>query len=593
MRMRRLLLPLLAAALFAAPATAHQTTAPTKQPTAVGVGGAAASVDQQGTQAAIEVLRHGGNAIDAAIGAAGVLGVVEPYSCGIGGGGFMTIYSARDGKVHTIDSRETAPAAMKADSFAGLTTFESQRVSGMSVGVPGTLRAWQKALAEYGTWPLRRALLPGIAAALRGFTVDPTFYEQTDEAKAIFADFPATAALYLQPDGSPKPVGTRIRNFDLARTYALIASKGPDAFYSGRLARAIVDTATHPPLRAGSSRVVRPGVMTLADLAGYRAIDRDPVQIDYRGLQINGMGPPSSGGSTVEEILNILEGFPMSSLPREEALHDYLEASRLAYADRGDYLGDPGYMSIALEQMLSDQYAAERRALIGPHAADPPVVKPGDPDAVPDASVNTIRLGSTTNLTVSDRWGNVVDYTFTIEQTGGNGMVVPGYGFLLNNELTDFNLDPDGTSPESVNQVAGGKRPRSSIAPTIVLRDGKPWLALGSPGGASIITTVAQLLLDRVDFGMTLPEAIAAPRLSQRNSATTQTEDAFLSTPEAAALAARGQVLKVTTSPPSAREIGAATGIEFLGHGAALAAAEPSRRGGGSAMVVGGAPRHR
>ena len=584
--MRRLFLPLLAAALLAAPAAAHQTAAPPKQPTAVGVGGAAASVDQRATKAAIDVLRHGGNAVDAAVGAAGVLGVVEPYSCGLGGGGFMTIYSARDGKVHTIDSRETAPAAMNANSFAGLTTFESQRVSGMSVGVPGTLRAWQKALAEYGTWPLRQALLPGIATALRGFTVDPTFHQQTDEAKAILADFPATAALYLQPDGSPKPVGTRIRNPDLARTYALIASKGPDAFYSGKLARAIVDTATHPPLRAGSSRVVRPGVMTLADLAGYRAIDREPTQIDYRGLQIDGMGPPSSGGSTVGEILNILEGYPMSSLPREKALHYYLEASRLAYADRGEYLDDPGYVSIPLEQLLSDQYAAQRRAKITERAADPPVVDPGDPDAVPDTSVNAARLGSTTNMTVSDRWGNVVDYTFTIEQTGGNGMVVPGYGFLLNNELTDFNLDANGVST-GANSIQGGKRPRSSIAPTIVLRNGKPFLALGSPGGASIITTVAQVLLNRLDFGMTLPEAIAAPRLSQRNSATTQTEDAFLSTPEAAALTARGQMLKVTTDPPSAREIGAATGIEFLGNGAALAAAEPSRRGGGSAMVVG------
>jgi gamma-glutamyltranspeptidase/glutathione hydrolase len=454
----------------------------------------------------------------------------------------------------------------------------------MSVGVPGTLRAWQKALAEFGTWPLRRAMAPGIAAALHGFTVDPTFYNQTDEAKAIFADFPATAALYLQPDGSPKPVGTVIRNPDLARTYALIARRGPDAFYSGALAQAIVDTATHPPLRSGSTRVARPGVMTLADLAGYKAVDRDPTRIDYRGLQVYGMGPPSSGGSTVGEILNILEGYPMASLPRGQALHYYLEASRLAYADRGAYLGDPGYVSVPLDVMLSDQYAAQRRAQIKETAATSPV-PPGDPDATPETSASATRVGSTTNLTVSDRWGNVVDYTFTIEQTGGNGMVVPGYGFLLNNELTDFNLDSNGVS-SGANGIQGGKRPRSSIAPTIVLRGGKPWLALGSPGGASIITTVAQTLLNRIDFGMTLPDAIAAPRLSQRNAATTQTEQAFLSTPEAGALKARGQVLAVTETPPSSREIGAATGIELLDHGATLAAAEPSRRGGGSAMVV-------
>ena len=253
--MRRLLLPVLAAALIAAPAAAHQAPAPTKQPTAVGVGGGAATVDAQATQAAIDVLRRGGNAVDAAIGAAGVLGVVEPYSCGIGGGGFMTVYSARDGKVHTIDSRETAPAAMQQNAFAGLERFEAQRVSGMSVGVPGTVRAWQKALQEFGTWPLReRAGSPGIAAAQHGFAVDPTFFQQTDEAKAIFADFPATAALYLDPDGSPRDVGTVIRNPDLARTYELIARQGPDAMYSGPLAQAIVDTVKHPPLRPGSTR---------------------------------------------------------------------------------------------------------------------------------------------------------------------------------------------------------------------------------------------------------------------------------------------------------------------------------------------------
>ena len=592
-----MLLPVLAAALLAAPAAAHQAPVPTRQPTAVGVGGGAATVDPQATQAAIDVLRRGGNAVDAAISAAGVLGVVEPYSCGIGGGGFMTVYSARDGKVHTIDSRETAPAKMDGSSdtagFVGLQSFEAQRVSGMSVGVPGTLRAWQKALREFGTWPLRRALQPGIAAAQHGFTVDQTFFNQTDEAKAIFADFPATAALYLDPDGSPRDVGTVVENPDLARTYALIAAKGPDAFYSGKLAQAIVDTVQHPPLRAGSTRSVRPGVMELSDLAAYKAIDRDPTHIAYRGLDVYGMAPPSSGGSTVGEILNILEGYDLGALAPDQALHYYLEASRLAYADRGAFLADPGYVSVPLAQLLSDQFAAQRRAKITEQAATSPVA-PGDPAAVTDTSASTTRTGSTTNLTVSDRWGNAVDYTFTIEQTGGNGMVVPGYGFLLNNELTDFNLtlqsptDPGGTST-GANRVQGGKRPRSSIAPTIVLRNGRPFLALGSPGGASIITTVAQILVNRLDFGMTLPAAVAAPRLSQRNSATTQTEEAFVGTPDYNALVARGQAMAVTTTPPSSREIGAATAIEFLGHGQVQVAAEPARRGGGSAMVVRGA----
>jgi gamma-glutamyltranspeptidase / glutathione hydrolase len=588
--MRRLLLSVLAAALVAAPAAAHQTPAPTKQPTAVGAGGGAATVDPQATRAAIDVMRRGGNAVDAAIAAASVLGVVEPYSCGIGGGGFMTVYTARDGKVHTIDARETAPAAMNDQSFVGLQSFENQRVSGMSVGVPGTLRAWQKALDDYGTWSLSRALHPGIAAAQHGFTVDQTFFNQTDEAKAIFADFPATAALYLDPDGTPRDVGTVIRNPDLARTYALIARKGPDALYSGPLAQAIVDTVKHPPLRPGATRAPRPGVMELSDLAAYKALDRDPTHIGYRGLDIYGMAPPSSGGSTIGEILNILEGYPdLATMPRERALHLYIEASRLAYADRGAFVADPGYVSVLLAQLLSDQFAAQRRAKITETAATSPV-PPGDPSAVTDTSASTTRVGSTTNLTVSDRWGNVVDYTFTIEQTGGNGMVVPGYGFLLNNELTDFNLTtstdpavPGGVST-GANKVESGKRPRSSIAPTIVLRHGRPFLALGSPGGASIITTVAQILVNRLDFGLTLPDAVAAPRLSQRNSATTQTEASFLGTPEAAALQARGQAFMVNTG--TGAEIGAATGIEFLPHGLVQVAAEPVRRGGGSAAVV-------
>jgi gamma-glutamyltranspeptidase/glutathione hydrolase len=577
------MLAAVAAALVAAPTALADHAPQTKQPTAVGSAGAAASVDQQGTRAAIDALRRGGNAVDAAIAAAGVLGVVEPYSCGLGGGGFFSVYTARDGKVHTIDGRETAPAKMQPDAFAGLTPFETQRVSGMSVGVPGTLRTWEKALGEYGTWSLRRALKPGIATAREGFAVDQTFFNQTDEAKAIFADFPATAALYLDPDGSPRDVGTVIHNPDLAKTYSLIAKDGPGAFYSGPLANAIVDTVQHPPLRAGATRTVRPGVMQTSDLASYRAIDRDPTHIGYRGLDVYGMAPPSSGGSTVGEILNILEGYSMGTLPREEALHDFLEASRYAYADRGAFVDDPGFVSVPLEKLLSDAFAAQRRDKITGEAATSPV-DPGDPSAVPDGSASATRTGSTTNLTVSDRWGNVVDYTFTIEQTGGNGMVVPGYGFLLNNELTDFNLDAATGETSGVNSVAAGKRPRSSIAPTIVLRDGKPFLALGSPGGASIITTVAQVLLNRLDFGMSLPDAIAAPRLSQRNTETTQTEAAFLGTPEAAALEARGHKFMVSTG--TAAEIGAATGIEFLGDGKTLAAAEPARRGGGSAMAI-------
>src|SRR4051794_14776041 len=415
---RPLVTLLLVAALFAVPATApaQNSQAPAKRPTAVGTGGAAATVDPLATRAAIDVLRRGGNAIDAAVAAAAVLGVVEPYSCGVGGGGFMLVYSAKDRVVHTIDSRETAPAAMTPTSFTGLRDFEHQRVSGMSVGVPGTVRAWESALREFGTTTLSQALRPAIDVARRGFVVDQTFFDQTDAAKAIFADFPATAALYLDRDGTPRDVGTTIRNRDLARTYRLLARDGADAFYTGRLARAIVNTVRRPPERSGAARVVRPGVMTLDDLARYRTHDRIPTSVGYHGLTVTGMGPPSSGGTTVGEALNILERFPLRTLPRDQATYDYLEASRLAFADRGSWVGDQAFFNVPLRGLLSDSFAAERAPLIRPRAP-PGAVPPGDPtDNAPpiaDTSASATRVGSTTNMTVSDRFGNVVEYTFT------------------------------------------------------------------------------------------------------------------------------------------------------------------------------------
>jgi gamma-glutamyltranspeptidase/glutathione hydrolase len=277
--------------------------------------------------------------------------------------------------------------------------------------------------------------------------------------------------------------------------------------------------------------------------------------------------------------LNILEGFDLHNMSRTQALHRYLESTRLAYADRGKYLGDPDVVNVPLTGLLSKDFAAQRRALIGPTAATSPVA-PGNPypyqQDVSAAGGETDRESvSTTHLTVADHWGNVVSYTFTIEQIGGSGMVVPGRGFLLNNELTDFEF-----TPGLANSPGPGKRPRSSMSPTIVLSNGRPVVALGSPGGSTIITTVLQLLVNQVDFGMTLPDAIAAPRASQRNSSKTTAEPAFLASPEAAGLQALGHQFSQMD------EIGAATGIAFLPDGLFEAAAEPVRRGGGSAMVV-------
>ena len=582
--MRRLIAILLFVVGLVVGVPASAAVAPFGPPTSIGKGGAAASVETLASQAAIDTLKAGGNAVDAAVAAAAVLGVTEPFSCGLGGGGFMVIRPAH-GKVTTIDGRETASEAMTPTSFweNGVPLpFNDARWSGMSVGVPGTPATWAKALKKYGTMKLAQVLQPAIGVARNGFVVDQTFFDQTNGALDWFNDIPTTAALYLDPDGTPHDVGTTFRNPDLAHTYELIAKHGMKELYRGDIAHAIVDTVQHPNPAPTANHVWRPGVMTLQDLKDYRAIKRKPTHVSYRGLDVYSMGPPSSGGSTVGEALNILEGYDLSSMTREQAFHYFLEASRYSFADRNAYLADPEYYDVPLEGLLSDDYAATRRALITTTAASPPVVQPGNPYPYVkgQASATATQSETTTHLVTSDKKGNVVSYTFTIESTGGSGLLVPGYGFLLNNELTDFNYD----STTHPNRVEGGKRPRSSMAPTIVLDKKEPFLALGSPGGSTIITTVLQILFDRLDQGMTLPQAIADPRASQRNTTSTSSEPAFLSSPLMTLLQARGHAFS------NGGEIGAATGIEFLGGGNLLAAAEPVRRGTGSALVVSPAP---
>jgi len=578
-----------AVAVPAAPVLAKAPQPPRATATATGSGGAIATVDPYASKAGLDVLRRGGTAVDAAVAAASVLGVVEPYSSGIGGGGFMVIYDAKTKRTDTIDGRETAPAAFPATAFVDPATgqpypssaFRELATSGLAVGVPGTVRTWELALRRYGTRSLRSLMQRSIELADRGFVVDRTLSQQTTENLDRFNDFTSTRAVYTV-DGKAPAAGSVLRNPDLARTLKAIAKDGGRALHTGAIARDIVATVRKPPLVPGSTRNARPGVMTLADLQGYKALRRAPVTTTYRGLKVVGMGPPSSGGSTIGEALEILEGFSPLGADPAQARHRYLEASKLAYADRGKYLGDPGKVKVPLTGLLSSPFAAERRALIGEQAATAPVAAgnpwPYEPGGQPAGAVtgrgDAQEGPSTTHLTVRDRRGTVVSYTFTIEQTGGSGIVVPGRGFLLNNELTDFDF-----ATGAPNSPAGGKRPRSSMSPTIVLRGGRPWLALGSPGGSTIITTVLQTLVNRIDLRMPLPMALAAPRLSQRNAATVETEPGFPESADGVALATRGQAFKV--SP----EIGALAAIEVLADGRVRAAAEPRRRGGGSAMV--------
>lgn len=561
---------------------------PAKSPVAAGYGGAVSSVDADATAAGIEVLRKGGNAVDAAVATAAALGVTEPYSAGLGGGGYFVHYDARTRRVETIDGRETAPRSADSSLFmenGKPLPFESAVTSGLGVGTPGTPATWDAALDAWGSKSLRQLLKPAERLARDGFVVDGTFRSQTEGNQARFADFPATRKLFL-PGGELPVVGSVFKNPDLARTYEEVGRKGVDALYRGKLADDIVRTVRNPPVDPASTRVVRPGDLTAKDLRSYRALRQAPTKAGYRGLHVYGMAPSSSGGTTVGEALNILESTDLSKASRAQYLHRYIEASRIAFADRGRWVGDPAFEDVPTKELLSQRFADSRACLIKDDAVLSSPLAPGDPRHPGDcsgagtAAPTTYEGENTTHLTTADKWGNVVAYTLTIEQTGGSGITVPGRGFLLNNELTDFSFAPANPAVHDPNLPGPGKRPRSSISPTIVLKHGKPVLALGSPGGATIITTVLQTLIGQLDRGLPLVDAIAAPRASQRNAAATELEPALWNSPVRKQLEALGHVFKLNP------EIGAATGVQRLPDGRWLAAAETERRGGGSAMVV-------
>ena len=557
-----------------------------KSPVASGTGGAVATISEPASQAALAILNKGGNAVDAAVAAAATLGVTDPFSCGVGGGGFMVIYLARENRVITLDHREVAPASFRSNAFTAdgkPMDFDTAFASGMAVGVPGTVRGWHDALDRYGTMSFKQVLAPAIKVAQDGFRVNDNFVALVKENEKKFALFPETAARYMR-DGKALPAGTVLRNPDLAKTYRLLSTGGVKAFYSGKLAQAIVDAVNRPPVAAGVS--VRAGQMSLADLANYEARWRQPVRSTYRGYELVGMPLPSSGGVTIAEALNILEGFDLKSMPREKAEHLYMEAARLAFADRNAYLADPEYVDAPVAGLVSKDYAARRRELIDPTQAHHHA-QPGDPylfqqdPSVPlrPAAAAKARLLSesahTTHLAVSDKDGNIVAYTFTIESWGGSGITVPGYGFILNNEMTDF----DFTGPHP-NVPEAGKRPRSSMSPTIAFRNGKPAFTIGSPGGSTIVTTVLQTIFNHIDLGMDMPAALNAPRISERNGQATSIEPGFADSAQAKALERFGQRWDA-----SVEEIGAANAIVFNPDGTVTAVSEGKRHGVGSALV--------
>jgi gamma-glutamyltranspeptidase / glutathione hydrolase len=561
---------------------------------AQGYGGAVASVDRDATQIGINVLKAGGNAIDAAVATTAALGVTDPFSTGIGGGGFMMIYLKDKNKVITLDGREEAPASANPDLFKDpdrtgedLPFFPNRISNGAAVGVPGTPRTWETALQKYGTWTLKQTLTPAIALAQTGFPVDQTFVTQIQQNQSRFAAFTSTKALYL-PNNQPPTIGSLFTNPDLASVYSDLAENGVKGFYEGKIADRMIETIQHPPTVTTPPFRVIPGGMTKADLQQYQLRSPKPIVTNYRGNRVYSMGLPSSGGTTGKEVMNIVEPFNLGKLDRTQAWHRIIEAERLAFADRNQFIGDPKYVKVPLQGLLSQGFAKTRRDLIGNRAPGKDFrATPGNPFPFQNpinSEFNTIQSvlktnqpqdNSTTHVTVADRNGNIVSYTSTLEYIGGSGMVVPGLGFILNNELTDFDL-----TPNHPNRPQPGKRPRSSISPTITFEPQGQITAYGSPGGSTIITTVLGIGFNRMDFGLSIAEAIASPRISQRNGGVTQVDQGLEKTDLGQGLTALGHVLE------SIPEIGAATGITIDRKGLMLAAAEPVRRGGGSAMTV-------
>ena len=473
----------------------------------VGANGAlVATANPYATDAGVNILAAGGNAVDAAIAVMFALTAVEPQSSGIGGGGFMLI-RLKDGTTTMVDTREIAPAGatptMFLDAEGNPLPFGTASTSGTAVGVPGAIKGAADVLQRFGKLSLARVLQPASDLAEGGFVITPRFAEALSDPGSVakLRRSPAAAAIFL-PGGNPLPAGTYFKQPDLAKTFKLLAAEGPDAFYGDTpLGRALVQAVQE-----------RGGSMTVDDLKSYAVKYRAPVRDTYRGHEIIAAAPPSSGGLTMMQILKLLEPYPLREMGQNSAAHLHLltEATRLAFADRGKYMGDEDFVAIPKRGLLDKRYLDERRKLINMDTANRNVTA-GTPEAFEDASTTVsaqqVDGRETSHFVVADKDGNVVSFTNTIESGYGTGIMVPGYGFLLNNELTDFDFRPGGP-----NQVAPGKRPRSSMNPTIVVKDGRPFMALGSPGGSSIILSVTEVLMNVIDFGMDLQDAIDAPR---------------------------------------------------------------------------------
>lgn len=493
------------------------------------------------TRAGLSMLDQGGSAVDAAIASQLVLGLVEPQSSGLGGGGFLLLFRPDKGLL-SYDGRETAPAASPLDRFEldGKTMSFKQAVnSGRSVGVPGLMRALELMHQDGGRLPWASLFRPAIDLAEQGFEVSPRLHALIADNPGL-ADKPAARAYFLDEQGRPWPVGHRLRNPAYAQVLKVLAQQGADAFYTGELARDMAAAVAADPI---------PGDLSEADLRDYRALRREPLCMDWQRWALCGMAPPSSGPLTVMQMLGILQHTPIASLEPQSAraIHYFAEAGRLAFADRDAWVADPAFVAVPQQAMLAPDYLKARAALIRPdrslgHAP------PGQPlaDRQP-AGDNTLELPSTTHLSVADAQGQVVSMTTSVESAFGSKIMVRG--FLLNNQLTDFALSPrDEAGRLSVNRVEPGKRPRSSMAPMMVLENDRPVIALGSPGGSAIISYVAQTLTGMLMWNLDAQQAVSLPHYGSRNRAT-ELEAGTAVTAQAQVLRAMGHEVREQPFP--------------------------------------------
>ena len=470
---------------------------------AEGSQGMVVSSEPNASQAGIQILKEGGNSVDAAVAVGFALAVTHPQAGNIGGGGFMVIRMA-DGNATTFDYREKAPAKSEKDMFLddrGNYVPERSQVGYLACGVPGSVAGMLLAHEKFGKLRREQVLRPAIELALKGFNVSASFARDLSSALKNFGNFPATRKV-CSLHGKPYKEGDTFLQPDLAETLKRIAKEGRDDFYKGKTAMLIVAEMN----RGG-------GLISYSDLASYEAVERAPVRGTYRGYEILSMGPPSSGGVLLIYLLNLLEKYNIagSGFGSSESISILTEAMKLAYADRAEFLGDPDFFHVPTNTLLSKSYADERRKLIAPEAAKPSA-------AISHGVLPQKEHKETTHYSVIDRWGNAVSTTTTINGWFGNGVVVKGAGFFLNNEMDDFSAKPGvpnmfGVVSAEANSVQPNKRMLSSMTPTIVVKGQKPFFILGSPGGPTIITTVLQVLMNVIDFGMDIRHAVDAPRI--------------------------------------------------------------------------------